>query len=152
MIKWAPDSKEWWLHQMETFSALLAFCAGNSPDTGEFRAQRPVMRSSDVFFDLRLNKRLSKQSWFWWFETPPRSVWRHCNGVILPLAFRTTGVCCCSPLTVVIWTLALVAKEVYKMKSSSPDSKIHGANIGPIWGRQDPGGSHVGPMNLAIWD
>ena len=32
-----------------------------------------------------------------------------------------------------------------------PDSKVHGANMGPIWGRQDPGGSHVGPMNLAIW-
>ena len=31
------------------------------------------------------------------------------------------------------------------------DSKFHGANMGPIWGRQDPGGSHVGPMNLAIW-
>ena len=33
-----------------------------------------------------------------------------------------------------------------------PDSKIHGANMGPTWGRQDPGGPHVGPMNLAIWD
>ena len=33
-----------------------------------------------------------------------------------------------------------------------PDSKVHGANVGPIWGRQDPGGPHVGPMNLAIWD
>ena len=43
---------------METFSALLAFCAGNSPVTGEFHAQRPVTRSFDVFFDLRLNKRL----------------------------------------------------------------------------------------------
>ena len=32
------------------------------------------------------------------------------------------------------------------------DSKVHGANIGPIWGQQDPGGPHVGPMNLAIWD
>ena len=32
-----------------------------------------------------------------------------------------------------------------------PDSKVHGANMGPIWGRQDPGGLHVGPMNLAIW-
>ena len=31
-----------------------------------------------------------------------------------------------------------------------PDSKVHGANMGPIWGRQDPGGPHVGPMNLAI--
>ena len=31
------------------------------------------------------------------------------------------------------------------------DSKVHGANMGPIWGRQDPGGPHVGPMNFAIW-
>ena len=40
----------WWRHQMETFSALLAFCAGNSPVTGELPAQRPVKRSFDVFF------------------------------------------------------------------------------------------------------
>ena len=33
-----------------------------------------------------------------------------------------------------------------------PDSKIHGANMGPTWGRQNPGGPHVAPMNLAIWD
>ena len=32
-----------------------------------------------------------------------------------------------------------------------PDSKFHGANMGPIWGRQDPGGPHVGPMNFAVW-
>ena len=32
------------------------------------------------------------------------------------------------------------------------DSKVHGANRGPIWGQQDPGGPHVGPMNFAIWD
>ena len=50
---------------METFSALLAICAGN-PIPGEFPAQRPLTRSFDVFFDLRLNKRLSKQSWGWW--------------------------------------------------------------------------------------
>ena len=43
---------------METFSALLAICAGNSPVAGEFPAQRPVTRSFDVFFDLRLNIRL----------------------------------------------------------------------------------------------
>ena len=53
---------------METFSALLAICAGNSPVTGEFPAQRPVTRSLDVFFDLCLNKRLSKQSWGWLFD------------------------------------------------------------------------------------
>ena len=50
----------WW-RQMETHSALLANCAGNSPVPGEFPAQRPVTRRFDVFFDLRLNKRLSKQ-------------------------------------------------------------------------------------------
>ena len=47
-----------WRHQIETFSALLAICAGNSPITGEFPAQRPVTWSFDVFFDLCLNKRL----------------------------------------------------------------------------------------------
>ena len=69
----------WWLHQMETFSALLAICVGNSSVTGEFPAQRPVMRIFVVFFDLRQNKRLSKQWWGWWFETPSRPLWRHCN-------------------------------------------------------------------------
>ena len=45
----------WWRHQMETFSALLAICAGNSPVPGEFPTQRPVTRSFEVFFHLRLN-------------------------------------------------------------------------------------------------
>ena len=35
-------------------------------------------------------------------------------------------------------------------EENTPDSKVHGANMGPIWGRQDPGGPHVGPMNFAI--
>ena len=70
----------WWRHQMETFSALLAICAGNSPVPGEFPTQRSVTRSFDVFFDLHPNKRLSKQSWGWWFETLSWSLWRHCNG------------------------------------------------------------------------
>ena len=52
----------WWLHQMETFSALLALCEGNSPVTSEFPSQRPGTRSFDVFLDLRLNERLSRQS------------------------------------------------------------------------------------------
>ena len=57
-------------HQMETFSVLLALCAGHSLVTGEFPAQRPVTRNFDVFFDLRLNKRLSQRWWGWWFEMP----------------------------------------------------------------------------------
>ena len=47
---------------------------------GESPPQRPVTRSFDVFFDLRLNKRLSKQWWCWWFETLSCPLWRHCNG------------------------------------------------------------------------
>ena len=53
------DTTAWgkplWRHKMETFSALLAICAGNSPAPGEFPVQRPVTRSFDVFLDLRLN-------------------------------------------------------------------------------------------------
>ena len=43
--------KSWWRHQIETISPLLTICAGNSPVTGEFSAQRPVTRSFDAFFD-----------------------------------------------------------------------------------------------------
>ena len=63
-----------WHHQMETFSALRAIC--------EFPAHRPVTQSFDVFFDLRPNKRLSKQSWGWWFETPFRPPQRYHNDEI----------------------------------------------------------------------
>ena len=77
--------KSWWRHQMEICSALLALCAGNSPVTGEFPTQRPVTRSFDVFFDLRLNKRSSKQSWGWWSETPLCSLRRQCNGYKWPM-------------------------------------------------------------------
>ena len=82
-VSWSipiTNTMAWWRHQMETFSALLAICAGNSPVPGEFPAQRPVTRGVDVFFDLRPDKLLSKQSRGWWFETPSHSLWRHRNG------------------------------------------------------------------------
>ena len=47
----------WWRHQMETLSALLVLCVGNSPVTGEFPSQKPLTRSFDIFFDLRLKNR-----------------------------------------------------------------------------------------------
>ena len=68
----------WWRHQMKIFSALLSLCAENSPVTGEFPAQRPVTRSFDVFFDLSLNERLSKQSRRRWL----RSLWRYSNVIM----------------------------------------------------------------------
>ena len=65
---------------MERASALLALCAcGELTGHRQIPAQRPVTRIFDIFFDLRLNKRLSKQSWSWWFETPWCTLWRHCN-------------------------------------------------------------------------
>ena len=84
----------WRRHQMESFSALPVLCAGNSPVTGEFPAQRPVMRSFDSFF----YKRFGKQSWGWCFETPSRSLWRHSglphrlwdNHTVCPCATETT--------------------------------------------------------------
>ena len=75
-----PLATPWWRHQMEVFSALLVICAG------KFTGSRWISRTkaSDVelwcFFDLRPNKRLSKQSWSWWFETPSCPFWRHSNG------------------------------------------------------------------------
>ena len=55
---------------------------------GEFPTQRTVTRSFDVFFDLRLNKRLSKQPWGWWFEMPSWSLWRPCNDTFTMVSFR----------------------------------------------------------------
>ena len=68
-----------WRHPMETFSALLALCVGNSTVTSKFPSQRPVTWSFDVFFDLHLNKQLSEQSRRRWFEMQSRSFWRQCN-------------------------------------------------------------------------
>ena len=65
---------------MEIFPALLAICAGKPSVTGEFPAQNPMTQSFDVFVDLRLNKRLGKQSWGWWFKTLSSPLLHHCNG------------------------------------------------------------------------
>ena len=70
---------------------VTALCERNSSVTGEFPSQRPARRSFDVFFDLHLNQRLSKESRRRWFETPYRSSWRHCDikktDMITPKAF-----------------------------------------------------------------
>ena len=83
LVLWAEypgdSGQSWWRYQMETFSALLALCAGNSPVTCEFPSQRPVMRSFDVSLICALNRRLSKHLWGWWFETPSRPLSHHCN-------------------------------------------------------------------------
>ena len=67
----------WWRHQMETFPRYWPFLRGirRSPVNSRTKA------SVDVFIDLRLNIRLSKQSWGWWFETLSRPLWRHSNKI-----------------------------------------------------------------------
>ena len=70
-------SPAWIPADMETFSALLALCAMNSKRNSPHKGQ---WRGALMFSLIRvLNKRLCKQSWGWWFETPSRSLWRHCN-------------------------------------------------------------------------
>ena len=74
----ARDGNKSWRHQIETFSALLALCAGNSPVTGEFPAQRLVTRSFDAFLSAP-EFPVGKQSWGWWCETSSHLLWRHYN-------------------------------------------------------------------------
>ena len=66
------------------FSTLLALCEGNSPVTGEIPSQRTVTRSFDIFFDLRLNKRLRKTT-----ETPV--IWRHCAHYDVTVMFESSS-------------------------------------------------------------
>ena len=84
---------------------------GEFTSPGEFPAQRPVTRSLDVFFDLRLNKRLSKQPWGWWFETPSWSLWRQCNE-FGPYWHYLTGIYVC----VCIWII-MTKREVSRKPS-----------------------------------
>ena len=102
------STDSWWHHQMETFSALLAICLGNSTVTGEF----PLQKASDAelcyFFYLCLNKCLSKQSWGLWFEMPSHSLWRHCNGL------RKSDACIC------------ISKLSYPIGSDN--------GLSPVWG------------------
>ena len=80
------NSTELHIHNMMTSSngnifSVTGLLCGEFTCPGEFLAQRPVTRSFNVFFRLRLNKRLSKQPRGWWFETPPWSLWRQCNDI-----------------------------------------------------------------------
>ena len=58
---------------------VTGLLCGEFTGPGDFPTQRPVTRGFDVFFDLRLNKRMSKQSWGWWLETLSCSLWRQSN-------------------------------------------------------------------------
>ena len=65
VIKWKHFPRYW------PFVRGIQRSPVNSPHKGQWHG------AFHVFFDLRLNKRLSKQCWGWWFETPSRPLWRH---------------------------------------------------------------------------
>ena len=85
-VKGRPLWVSWRNFVMMTSSNGNIFCV-TGPLCGEFTGHRGISltKASDaeLFFDLCLNKRLSKQSWGWWFETPSRSLWRHCNALLV---------------------------------------------------------------------
>ena len=104
----------------------------------------------------RKKKLLSKRSSCKWFETPWRSynstvmwnLWHSSLGKLLISKYckptnRPTEFCECHDVIVMAWDNIIV---------TIPGSKVHGAIMGPIWGRQDLGGPHVDPMDFAIWD
>ena len=99
------------------------------PFVHEFPAQSPMTQSSDVSFDLRPNKQLSKQWWGWWFETPSCPLWRHCNALY----------CSCHILAIIqpVGLFAHFSTQIVMF-------------MGPTWVLSAPDGPHVGPMNLAI--
>ena len=83
--------RKWFGYIIMTTSSNGNICGRNSPVTGEFPSQRPVTQSFDVFFDLRLNKRLREPSRRRWFGTPSCSLWRHCNDAMAPSLLRIYG-------------------------------------------------------------
>ena len=73
---------------------------------------------------------------------PKHAIWWHRFGSTLTQIMACMTAC---------WTASHTTQSVFIYQRENPDSKVHGPNMGPIWGRQDPGGLHVGPMILAIW-
>ena len=127
----------WWRHQIQTFSSLLAICAVNSSVTGRLSTQRPVRRSFDVFFDMRLNKRLCKQWRGWWFETRWCPLWRHCKEMgFKQKIWNWLCFCCCwNRLTVLrlfpdtFHAVSLVLKLASILLKQNKD-----VNYNNIWG------------------
>ena len=82
------------------------------------------------------------------------------SGLVISYGIRVLSNHCFRQWLVAWWQQAItwnngdlsLVSPLVNPSNEIPDNKVHGANMGPIWDRQDPGGPHVGPMNLAIWD
>ena len=114
------------------FRLTVPMC-GEFTGPGKFPTQRPVTRSFDVFFDLRLNKRLSKQPWGWWFETPSWSLWRQSN-----VLWWCRGACSAPShylnlwLLLANWTIRSKYSELYIKINIFRFKKIH-LNLPTKW-------------------
>ena len=106
---------------------VTGLLCGNSPVTAEVPSQRPVTRSFEFFFDLRQNKRLSKQLRLRWFESPLRSLWRHFNGLSVSdhphhnMYFNTLKLKGCQLPWSSLGTLKLAFNVLSDEQSSHPD-------------------------------
>ena len=111
-------------------SRFTGHVCGEFNGPGEFPTQRPVTRSFDVYFDLRPNKRLSKQSRGWWFETPSCPFWRERN---VFLQRRNVRRCIC--LGWLNWDLILlhIISGEAKSHAAAPDKPLHQSEIGIIF-------------------
>ena len=118
--------------------------------TGEFPSQRPVTRSFDVFFDLCLKKRLSKQSWGWWFETPSRSLCRHRNEML-----NTRGKQCSSQSYVWLLffkrshrNLLCVIPDVSLTGHVDKSARVYSGRPGDMFNaqREENGGKIISPL------
>ena len=97
---------------------------GEFTGPGEFPKQRPVTRSFGTFFDLRLNKRLSKQSWGWWFETQWRPLWRHCNEHDFVWIFADHMTLFTNKIAIVILTpVSVLDKQLFLLTATSTEGK-----------------------------
>ena len=135
-----------WRNRMETISALLALYAENSPTTGELPSPTPVMRSFGILFELRLNCAWTND----WVNNQNVGDLRHhrahysitvMSGTCTIILSMGHGKC--NP-----WQLFALCRVF--MARYCPDSKVHGANMGPTWVLSAPDGPRVGPMNLPI--
>ena len=79
-----------------------------------------------------------------------RPLWRHCNDNFIISTVPSDGLALLGATPFAGKVTMARRISIWKVDQHFPDNKVHGANVGPIWGRQDPGGPHVGPMNLAI--
>ena len=143
---------------METFSTLLTLYAGNSPVTNKFPALWPVTRSFDVFFDRGLNKRLSKQPWGWWFETPSCPLWRHRNEMgrqepIYPqllIGMTGFGNLICQTDRLSYYSTHEKGIGVTLFAAMNINATLIARSMGPTWGPSGADRTQMDPM-LATW-